>query len=123
MACMLNSFPWANCPGKAGNMVTEVKSDTRCMETPVDFEQWIRAGPTLALHARRLHGRRGRFRAKAPAGITAYLPRNHECPALGPVPASRTGTADHDPCGFSVYYWSLSMVKVHARPGIMLTTQ
>ena len=36
---MLNSFPWANCHGKAGNMVTEVKSDTRCMETPVDFEQ------------------------------------------------------------------------------------
>ena len=42
------------------------------------IESWIRGGLTLALHTLRLHGRRGRFRAKAPAGITANLPRNHE---------------------------------------------
>jgi hypothetical protein len=32
---MLNSFPWANCHGKAGNMVTDVKSygNTRGLRT------------------------------------------------------------------------------------------
>jgi hypothetical protein len=41
---MLNSFPWANCHGKADNMVKEGKSDTRCMETPVDFEHPLTTG-------------------------------------------------------------------------------
>jgi hypothetical protein len=40
---MLNSFPWANCHGKADSIMvaTEVESDSRCMETltPLDFEQ------------------------------------------------------------------------------------
>jgi hypothetical protein len=36
---MLDSFPWSSCHGKVGNMVSEVKSNLRCMETLVDFEQ------------------------------------------------------------------------------------
>ena len=47
MACMLHSFPWANCHGKADNMVTEVKSQYGCMVTPMDFRQAMLASESV----------------------------------------------------------------------------
>jgi hypothetical protein len=52
MACVMNSFPWAHCHGKAVDMAAEVKPDSRGMETPLDFEQCVCVyGNTLGLRA------------------------------------------------------------------------